>query len=164
MRRFFMLSAALAIAASGATLALSGSQAWAKGGPNGKMTCSGMNGTASGTITISGCVDTGSATATQSQPLNTTALATGGTVTWTNGTTSTFAAPVLVSIKAKKCPGYIKSTKKAPVPAANEPTADKYSGSVTADTSGLKIPGKYKGEVCISTGGNVTSLKALKVS
>jgi len=163
MRRFLMLAAALAIAASGATLALSGSQAWAKGGPNGKMTCTGLNGTETGTITISGCTDSGSATATQSQPLVTTALATGGTVTWTNATTSTFAAPVLVSIKAKKCPGYVASTKKNPY-SGPEPSADKFSGSVTADTSGLKIPGKYKGEVCISASGNVTALKALKVS
>ncbi|HUA94695.1 MAG TPA: hypothetical protein VMB82_04125, partial [Acidimicrobiales bacterium] len=113
--------------------------------------------------TISGCTDTGSATATQSEPLTTASLATGGTVTWTNGKTSTFASPALVGIKAKKCPGYVKSTKKNPYNGP-EPSADKFSGEVTADTSGLKIPGKYKGEVCISSSGNVTALKPLKVS
>jgi hypothetical protein len=35
---------------------------------------------------------------------------------------------------------------------------------VTADTSGMKLPGKYKGAVCISTSGNITALKALKVN
>jgi hypothetical protein len=35
---------------------------------------------------------------------------------------------------------------------------------VTASTAGFKVVGKYKGEVCISTSGNITAPKPLKVS
>jgi hypothetical protein len=158
-----MLAAALAIPLSGVTLALGGGQAWASKGPNGKMTCTSVTGTASGNITVSGCTDTGSATATASDPLPATQLASGGTVTWTNGKTTTVGAPAITSTSAKHCSGYVKSTKKAPY-SGPEPSADKFSGSVTADTSGLKVPGKIKGAVCISSSGSVTDLKPIKIS
>jgi hypothetical protein len=145
MRRILLLVATLAIPASGAFVALSGGQAWAKGGPNGKVTCTGINGSDTGNVTLSGCTDTGSAnTGTGSQPFPATSLATGGTITWLSGKTSTFGAPTLTSTNPKHCPGYVKD-------ASSNPSADKVSGAVTADTSGLKIPGKYKGAVCIST-------------
>ncbi len=64
---------------------------------------------------------------------------------------------------AKKCPGYVKPAKGQPPPPTN-PTADKFAGTVTADTSGMKVPGKFKGAVCISSTGNITALKALKVN
>jgi hypothetical protein len=35
---------------------------------------------------------------------------------------------------------------------------------VTASTAGFKIPGKYSGVVCISSSGNITSPKPLKVN
>jgi hypothetical protein len=49
-------------------------------------------------------------------------------------------------------------------PAPKEPSADKFTGNVTGDTSGMKVPGKIKGAVCISTTGVITALKPLKVN
>jgi hypothetical protein len=89
-------------------------------------------------------------------------LAVGGTVTWVSGKTTTFSPATLVPAKPKKCPGYVKPPKNVTPPP--EPTAFKFSGAVTADTSGMKLPGKYKGAVCISTSGDITALKALKVN
>lgn len=152
-----MLGAALALTISGVAL-VTGGQAWAATGPKGKTTCTTVTGTATGTITISGCIDAkGANTGGSSHPLPTTSLVGGGTVTWTSGKTSTFSAPTLVGTNAKKCPGYVKG-------GSSNPSADKFFGAVTADTSGMKIPGKFKGAVCISPSGNVTALKALKVN
>jgi hypothetical protein len=158
MRRILLVAAALAIAASGLSLALTGGPASAASGPKGKTVCTSVAGTASGTVTISGCTDSkGANTGGASQPITTASLATGGTVTWVSGKTSTFGAATLVSTSAKHCPGYVKG-------ASSNPTADKFSGAVTASTAGFKIPGKYSGEVCISTSGNITSPKPLKIS
>jgi hypothetical protein len=159
MRRVLMLVAAAAIPASAAFVALDGGQAFAKG-PNGKVTCSTISGTASGTITVSGCSDSGSATGlTATEPIEATALATGGTIHWTTaGDTSTFGAPTLTPTNAKHCPGYVKD-------AATEPTAEKFAGSVTSSSpTGLKNPGTFKGEVCIGLTGNITNPKPLKAS
>ena len=158
MRKVLLLITALAIPASVALVALDGSQALASG-PRGKVTCSNMNGSVSGgTVTLSGCTDVnGANTGPGSQPVSIALLAGGGTLTWDSGLTTTFSAPVLVSTKAKKCPGYVKG-------ASSEPSAEKFSGQVTADTSGLKVPGKFKGAVCISQSGNITALKALKAN
>jgi hypothetical protein len=157
MRRILLVAAALAIPASGLSLALTGGAASAASGPKGKTVCTSVAGTASGTVTISGCTDSnGANTGGASHPISTAALATGGTVTWVSGMTSTFGAATLVSTSAKHCPGYVKG-------ASSNPTADKFSGAVTASTAGFKVPGKYSGEVCISTTGNITSPKPLKV-
>ncbi len=160
MRRLLLLGAALAIPASGLSLALANGTAFAGGGPNGKTTCSTITGTASGTITISGCVDGGSAsTGGGSQPVATSSLATGGTVTWLSSHTTTFSAATLTATSAKKCPGYNKAN------GSNNPTADKFSGTITADNAGFKLPGSYSGAVCISNDSNhdITALKPLKV-
>lgn len=152
MRRIMLLAAALTIPVSGVSLALSTGQA----GAATKIACTSMNGSASSTITISGC--TGGNTGGSSQPLSAAALAAGGTVNWVSGSTTTFAAPTLTSTSAKKCPGYVKG-------ASSNPSADKFAGTVTADTGdGIKVPGTYKGAVCISTSGAITALKTLKVS
>ncbi len=152
-----ILGAALALSISGVAL-VSGGQAFAATGPKGKVTCSSITGTASGTVTVSGCIDAkGASTGGSSQPLPTTSLALGGTVTWVNGKTTTFSQPSIVATNAKKCPGYVKG-------GSNNPSADKFAGAVTSDTSGMKVPGKFKGAVCISPSGNVTALKALKVN
>jgi hypothetical protein len=88
-------------------------------------------------------------------PLAATALAAGGTITWTSGSTTTVGAPTLTATSAKKCPGYVKGS-------SSNPTADKFTGKVTADTGdGIKIPGTDKGAVCISSSGSVTALKPL---
>jgi hypothetical protein len=150
MRRVLMLVAAAAIPASGAFLTLSGGQAWAKGGPNGKVTCTTISGTATSEITISGCTDTGSAdTGASSEPFAATALENGGTITWISGDTSTFGKPTLTSTSAKHCP-------------VAGSTADKLVGAVTGGTAGLKT-GAYKGAVCIApTTEAITALKPLK--
>ena len=158
MRRILLVAAALAIPASGLSLALTSGPASAASGPKGKTTCTSVAGTATGTVTISGCTDAnGATTGGGSQPISTAALATGGTVTWLSGKTSTFGASTLVSTSAKHCPGYVKG-------GSSNPSAEKFSGAVTASTAGFKIPGKYSGEVCITASGNITSPKALKVS
>jgi hypothetical protein len=159
MRRILLLVAALSIPAAGASLALSGGAASAASGPKGKTVCTTISGTASTTVTISGCTDVnGANTGGGSQPLTVGALANGGTVTWDSGFTSTFSAATLVSTSAKHCPGYVKN-------GTSNPTADKISGTLPGpDTAGFKIPGKYKGEVCISSTGVITNPKPLKVS
>jgi hypothetical protein len=158
MRRILLVAAALAVAASGLSLALTGGTASAGSGPKGKTHCASVAGTTTGTVTISGCTDSnGANTGGASQPISTAALATGGTVTWVSSTTATFGPATLVSTSAKHCPGYVKG-------ASSNPAAEKFSGAVTASTAGFKIPGKYAGEVCISTSGNITSPKPLKVN
>ena len=111
-----------------------------------------------GHLVISGCADSdGATTGGGSQPLPAISLATGGTVTWLSGDTTFFGAPSLVPTSAKHCPGYSKTS-------ATNPTAEKFSGAVTSSTAGFKVPGTYKGEVCISTKGVITAPKPLKVS
>jgi hypothetical protein len=157
MRKILLLAAAVAIPVSGVSLALSSGVAGAAG-PKGKTVCTSVSGTASTTVTISGCTDSnGANTGGGSQPISTPSLATGGTVTWLSGHTSTFGAATLVSTSAKHCPGYVKG-------ASSNPTADKFSGVVTADNAGFKIPGKFKGEVCISSSGVISAPKPLKIS
>jgi hypothetical protein len=158
MRKALIVAAALTIPASAVLGALDATQALA-GGPRGKVTCTSVNGSITGgTVTLSGCSDVnGANTGPASQPISIAVLASGGTVTWDSGTTSTFGAPALASTNAKHCPGYVKG-------ASNEPSAEKFSGRVTADTSGLKVPGKFKGAVCISPSGTITALKPAKIS
>jgi hypothetical protein len=149
MRRALLLAAALAIPVSGASIALVGGQAWA----GGSIKCTTITGTTTGTITISGC--TGGNTGGSSVAMPTSSLATGGTVHWVSGSTTTIGAANLVSTSAKKCPGYVKG-------GSNNPTADKVNGTVTGDTGdGIKVPGTYKGAVCIDPAGNITALKPL---
>jgi hypothetical protein len=161
--------------AMGAALALSVSSLALLGGgtafaatpkpkpPKGKTTCSTMTGTATGTVTVSGCVDAnGAVTGGGTAPLSVATLAAGGTVTWLSGKTSTFGTSTLADNKPTKCPGYVKVKKGQP--AVAEPSSFKFSGVVTADNSGMKVPGKFKGVVCISQTGVITAPKALKVS
>ena len=158
IRKLTLLAAAVAIPASALSLALAGGTASAASGPKGKTVCTSITGSASGDVTIIGCADVnGATTGGGSQPLPATALATGGTVTWLSGDTTTFAAPALAATSAKKCPGYVKG-------GGSNPSADKFAGAVTASTAGFKVPGKYKGAVCISSSGAITALKPLKVS
>jgi hypothetical protein len=155
MQRRRIYGAALALSIAGAMM-VTGGQAFAASGPKGKTACSTVTGTVTGTVTVSGCFGTAN-TGSHSQPLATSSLLNGGTITWVTGKTTTFSAPVLATTNAKKCPGYVKG-------GSNNPTADKFAGVVTADTSGMKVPGKFKGAVCISPAGNITALKALKVN
>jgi hypothetical protein len=141
--------AALAIPVS--ALVLDTGTAWA----GTKITCLNISGSAA-SLTISGC--SGGSTGGGANNVNGSVLATGGTVTWISGNKTTVGAPALVPTNAKKCPGYVKG-------AANEPSAEKFSASVTADTgNGIKIPGKAKGAVCISTSLQISTLKKFVIS
>jgi hypothetical protein len=161
-----MLVAVLAVPVSVLSVTLNSGSASAKSsGPKGKIACTTMTGSVgSGTITISGCSGTAvPGTGGSSRPLSIAVLESGGPVTWVNGQVTNFSQPVLASANAKHCPGYVKSTKKAPY-GGSEPSLEKFSGSVTSDNTGLKVPGKYKGEVCISQSGNFSAPKALKIT
>ncbi len=158
-----MFVAALAIPLAGATAAFGSSQAWAAAkakGPNGKVTCSTVTGNVLTTITVSGCSNFGSALfSSSSDATSVGTLSSGGTVVWSNGDSVTFNAPNVTLPSAKHCPGYVKPAKGQPAP--TEPTAAKFSGVVTADVGGLKLPGKFKGEVCISQTNNITAAKPM---
>lgn len=153
MRRIVLTMAAMAVPVAGLTLGIAGA------GPAGaatKIACTTMSGSASGTTVVSGC--SGGNTGGSSHPLSSASLATGGTINWVSGSSTTLAAPVLTSTSAKKCPGYVKG-------AATNPVADKFTASVTADTGdGIKVPGVAKGAVCIATNGTISALKPLKIS
>jgi hypothetical protein len=130
--------------------------------PKGKTTCTTSNGTVTGTIQIGGCTDSnGANTGGSSVAFPTSNLTSGGVITWASGKTTTLGPPTVAATNSKKCPGYVKVKRgQPPVP---EPIAFKVSGAVIADTSGMKIPGKYKGAVCIAADGNtITALKAFK--
>jgi hypothetical protein len=146
MRRVLLMAAALAIPVSGLSIvALNGGVA----GAASKISCTSINGTVTGTITISGC--TGGNTGGSSKPTPTSTLASGGTIDWVSGSTTTFNQPTLKTVSAKKCPGYVKK-------GSNNPTAESASGTVTADTGdGIKVPGKFKGKVCVSPSGTITA-------
>jgi hypothetical protein len=152
MRRILLTVAAMIIPVAGLTLGIAGTA----GAGTGKITCTAINGTASGTITISGC--TGGNTGGSSQPLSAASLATGGTVTWVSGSTTTSGVPTLTATAATHCPGYVNH-------AATNPTADAFTAAVNGDTGdGMLIPGSETGAVCIGTTGTITDLKALKIS
>jgi hypothetical protein len=162
MRKGWMFGAAFAVMMVGAA-AVPASEAFASG-PSGKTSCSTASGSiGSGFITISGCVDSkGASTGGGTGPESIALLGNGGTITWNSGKTTTFAKPTIVAGNAKKCPGYVKPPKGQTNP--NNPTEDKFSGVVTGDTSGMKVPGKYKGDICITHAGAFSELKPMKVS
>jgi hypothetical protein len=117
------------------------------------ISCTTITGSASGNLTVGGC--TGGNTGGSSQPLSALALAVGGTITWTSGGSTTIGAPTLTPTGATHCPGYVKK-------ALSNPTAEKFSAAVTADSGdGLKLPGTAKGAVCLGTDGSVTALMPL---
>jgi hypothetical protein len=150
MRRILLTMAAMTIPISVLTVGLAG-----QAGAAVKISCTTMSGSDTGTTVISGC--TGGNTGGGSHPLNSSALATGGTISWLSGSTTTLGKPVLTSTSAKKCPGYVKN-------AASNPTADKFTAPVTADTcDGIKVPGSAKGEVCIAPNGTISALKPLAI-
>jgi hypothetical protein len=151
----WVVGAALALSISGIAL-VTAPQAGALARPHAKTVCTTVTGTATGTITISGCSGTAN-NGGASQPMPTLSLATGGTIHWVNGQTSTFSKPTLTAGNAHKCPGYVKG-------ASKEPSEEKFTGTVTADTTGMKVPGKYKGDVCIDQSGNITARKPVKAN
>ena len=117
------------------------------------ISCTSISGNISGNIAVGGC--SGGNTGGGSVPLSALTLATGGTINWLSGGSTTIGAPTLSPTAATHCPGYVKK-------AATNPTAEKFSAVVTADTGdGLKLPGSAKGAVCLGTDGTITALSPL---
>jgi hypothetical protein len=117
------------------------------------ISCTTISGSATGNISVSGC--TGGNTGGGSLPVTAATLATGGTITWLSGGSTTFGASTLAPTSDKACPGYVKG-------AATNPTAENFTTTVTKDSGdGLKLPGASKGAVCISASGAITALKPL---
>lgn len=110
--------------------------------------CKKLTGSIDSTITASGCSGN---TGKSSQPITATALASGGTINWTNGKSTTIAAPTLTTLKPTlKC-------KKGNL---NEG----FKAVVTADTTGLAKLGTASGAVCIHPDDSITASKPLKVT
>jgi hypothetical protein len=104
-----------------------------------KIKCSGLTGNISSTVTLSGCNGNSGG---GSQPLNATSLATGGTITWLNGKTTTIGVPALSTGTA--CP-------------TGTPTDEIAKAKVTADTTGsVTVGSTAKIEVCIASSGAIT--------
>jgi hypothetical protein len=147
-----LLVAALAIPVSGASFVALSTEA----GAATSIVCTTITGNIASTLTVSGC--SGGNTGGSSNPITATALATGGTIVWINSNSTTIGAPALAATSAKKCPGYVKG-------GANNPTAEKFKATVTADKGdGIKVPGKASGAVCIAKSGAITALKPLKTN
>ncbi len=132
-----MVVAALAIPASGA--AAVGFATPATAGPTVTTTCTSLKGTLTGNVTVSKCK--GGTTGGATKPTLGTTLATGGTIIWKDGNTTTIAAPTLTSVSAKKCAGY---------KVGGTVAALSVSATVTAQTGvgDSPIPGTAKGTVC----------------
>ena len=146
MRRVLLALAVLTIPLSVVTVAF-GSPAWAKTKAEKSITCKKFSGTISGTVTASGCNGN---TGGGSQTIAATALATGGTVQWSNGKTTTIGAPTLGSVTNKKCK-------------ATGDSAESVSAPVMADTTGLTTLGTLTTQVCIS-GTSISALKPVKIT
>ena len=124
-------------------------------GPDGKITCTSLTGSATGSATLSGC--TGTKTAADAGGGGATipaaaSLEAGGTVKWNNGDTTSFNSPTVTGTSAKKCP------------AAYNSSAEKFKGTVTSDNTGVKVPGKFSGEICLSNTGSFVNKGNVKVS
>ncbi len=117
------------------------------------LTCTSASGNIGADLTVSGC--TGGDTGGGSAAFVALDLATGGTIPWLSGGSTTIAAPTTAPTSAKSCPGYVKN-------ALTNPTAESFTAVVTADTGdGLKLPGSAKGAVCIASDGTLSILKPL---
>jgi hypothetical protein len=156
-----LLTGATTLAIVGGVVAFGAQSGQALARPHAKTVCTTVTGTSTGTVTISGCSGTAN-NGGASLPLNATSLAIGGTISWTNAQTTTFGAATLTNGNAHKCPGFVKVKKGVTPPP--EPKEVKFTGVVTADSTGMKVPGKYKGDVCIDTSGNITARKPLKAN
>jgi hypothetical protein len=151
-RRILLIAAAVVLPVTGLTLGIAGT---ASAG-TGKIVCTTVAGNASSTVTVSGC--TGGNTGGSSQPISATTLASGGTIDWVSGSTTTISAPVLTSVSAKKCPGYVKG-------GSSNPAAESFTANVTGDTGdGMLLPATATGEVCVASDGTISALKPLEAA
>src|SRR4051812_47891473 len=89
-RRMLAGAGAAALAISSLALVSTPAAAAKPKPPNGKTTCSTVNGTVAGNIQLTGCVDiNGANTGGSTVPFPTLNLATGGVFVWTSGKTTT---------------------------------------------------------------------------
>jgi hypothetical protein len=103
--------------------------------------CKTLTGTTTTTVTLSSCSGN---TGGSSIPLSVASLGTGGTITWTNGKTTTLGTPTISAETDAS-----KDALKGSCPAGTTETEAK--GAVTADTTGsAPVPGKYSLEVCVN--------------
>ncbi len=117
------------------------------------ITCTAASGNISGNLTVSDC--TGGNTGGGSSSFVALDLATGGTIPWLSGGSTTIGVPTTAATSAKSCPGYVKD-------GPSNPSAESFTATVTADTGdGLKLPGSAKGAVCIAADGTLSILKPL---
>jgi hypothetical protein len=109
--------------------------------------CKVMKGNISSTVTLKKCTgNTGGA----SKPLPAAALATGGTVTWKNGKTTTVKLTVTQGPGTKCAPGSTEYDAK---------------GKVTKDTTKSTAKGhKVAAKVCVSSAGAITLLPGTKAT
>lgn len=147
MRRTVLMVAALALPISGALAAMGGPAAAAAKAEK-SITCKVFAGTVSGTITLSKCNGN---TGGSSQALSSGALASGGTLVWTNSKQTVIGTPVLSGITSKKCKATGDSALSVSIP-------------VTSDTTGLTSLGTLTTQVCIDGSGNITGLKPVKIT
>jgi hypothetical protein len=106
-----------------------------------KIVCKALSGAINGNITLSQCSGN---TGGSSMPFLATSLATGGTIPWTNGKTTTITLTSSGN----------ETDADAACPAA-EPTEFEAKGSVTADTTGsAPVGGVAKGEACVNSSTN----------
>ena len=130
-----------ALALAGATTVLALSSGGSASAAGSKITCTSLTGTITTSIKLSGCTgNTGGASAN----LPSSILATGGTITWVNGKTTT----VTMSLgHTETDPGETLSC-----PASSSEFESK--GTVTADTTGsAPVAGVAKSEECGASGG-----------
>jgi hypothetical protein len=134
MRRLAVLTGAATLAAGSVLAFLPSADAATTG-----IVCSKMSGTITSTVTLAKC--TGN-TGTKSKPIKSTSLASGGTIKWVNGKTTT------VKLSVKQGPG-----------GACPATSKEYiaSGKVTADTTkSAKVGGPATAKVCVAASGAIT--------
>ena len=111
--------------------------------------CSGLSGTLTGTTTLTGCK--GGNTGGSSTSLGA-KLASGGTITWTSGATTTVGTPTLATLSTSKCP-VIDGLKAS--------SANKVTATVTAENGvgNLPIPGTFTGAACLYSNDDVATVK-----
>jgi hypothetical protein len=147
MRRVVLTVTSLTLPFALVSVTLSG-PAWAKTKPEKVIVYKQFSGTIAGTVTASGCNGN---TGGGSQPTNSSALASGGTITWKNSKTTTIGKPTITGITSPKCK-------------ATGDSADSVTATVTADTTGLKTLGTLTSKVCITATGNISSLGPTKIT
>jgi hypothetical protein len=134
--------------ASLATVALSGPA----GAAALKIKCSGLTGTAAGTIKLTGCNGN---TGGGSKTFPASSFASGGTIPWLNGKTTT------VTLSATSGEGSTPGVDKSPDTASGScpatSTEFEAKGTVTGDTTGsATVGGPATGEACLDGAGNIT--------